>query len=68
MKSILVILLSCFVLSCNAGILPEQKYQATTKKVCILVYDSKLNKNVQKCRVTKIYKKYEGTPVPEKKK
>jgi len=42
--------------------------QPTTKKVCIMVYDSTLKKNVQKCRTIKIYKKYKGTPVPEKKK
>lgn len=81
MKSVLVILLSCFTLSCNADTLPEPKVETTiqlkkievvhvvkesTKKVCIMVYDSKLKKNVEKCRTIKIHKKYEGTPIPKK--
>ena len=77
MKSVLVILLSCFTLSCNAE--PKEEttiqlekievvhvVQAPTKKVCIMVYDYTLKKNVEKCRTVKIHKKYEGIPVPKK--
>ena len=80
MKSVLVILLSCFTLSCSADELPEPKIKTniqlekievvhvktSTKKVCIMVYDSTLKKNVEKCRTIKIHKKHEGRPVPKK--
>lgn len=37
-----------------------------TKKVCIKTTDAKTKKEVEKCRVTKIHEKHEGTKVPEK--
>ena len=37
-----------------------------TKKVCIKTTDPKTGKEVEKCRVTKIHEKHEGTVVPEK--
>jgi hypothetical protein len=39
---------------------PEQK------KVCIKVWDAKLNKEVEKCRTLKIHEKHEGNKVPTK--
>jgi hypothetical protein len=40
--------------------------EPTTKRVCITVTDGKTGKPVEKCRETKIHKKYEGTAVPTK--
>jgi hypothetical protein len=46
---------------------PEPEKTITHKKVCIKVYDSKLKKEVEKCKVIKTHKKYEGKKVPVKK-
>lgn len=40
--------------------------EPTTKRVCITITDGKTGKPVEKCRETKIHKKYEGTAVPTK--
>ena len=37
----------------------------TTKKSCIKIWDAKLNKEIEKCKVITIHKKYNGTPVPK---
>lgn len=44
----------------------EDKKEPETKKVCIKTTDAKTGKEVEKCRMTKIHEKHEGTKVPEK--
>jgi len=34
-----------------------------TKNVCITVYDSKLKKEVKKCKDVKLYQRYDGTKI-----
>ena len=43
----------------------EVKKETESKRVCIKVYDAKQQKEVEKCRVTKIFEKKEGTPIPK---
>ena len=43
----------------------EDSTTPKTKKACIKVWDAKLNKEVEKCKVIKIHKKYDGTTVPK---
>lgn len=38
----------------------------TQKRVCIMVWDAKLNKEVEKCRTITLHQKYQGTQVPLK--
>lgn len=54
----------------NAGSVVETpptapKEEPSEKRVCIKTYDAKEKKNVEKCRVVKIHKKYEGTVIPK---
>lgn len=46
--------------------LEEKKEQPQVERVCIMVYDGKLKKEVEKCRTMKIHEKFEGTKVPTK--
>lgn len=39
---------------------------AEAKRVCIKVYDSKQQKDVEKCKKVKIHEKHEGKTVPTK--
>jgi hypothetical protein len=56
MKKILLVVLTCFCASV---------YATETKKVC---HDKTVNgKTVPVCKMVKIHKKVDGTPVPEKK-
>jgi hypothetical protein len=81
MKKLLTVLaLSAFTVSCSAEsakpvavpVNTESKKGETnspeTKRVCIMVWDAKLNKEVEKCRIIKIREKHEGTAVPDGKK
>jgi hypothetical protein len=51
-------------LSWNNPALAEE-VKPVTKKVCIKTTDAKTKKEVEKCKVTKIHEKHEGTKVPE---
>lgn len=74
----LVFLFSLCATACNADPVPTPTVSAVTeapvekapevksKKVCIKVWDAKLNKEVEKCRTMKIHQKHEGTNVPTK--
>lgn len=44
----------------------DDKKTPETRRVCIMVYDAKLKAEVEKCRVMKIHKKFEGTKVPQR--
>lgn len=63
------LLLCLFMTSCNAEpqVKPTEieKQSLEKKKVCIQVYDAKLNKDVEKCRTLTIHKKYDGKIVPK---
>jgi hypothetical protein len=59
MKYLIVIMFSLFVTVVHA----ETKKE--TKKVCHDV--AKNGRIVKQCRIVKIHKKVEGTPIPEKK-
>lgn len=75
MKKILALLiLAISTVSCNADTTkaPEEnstpvveKKEPETKKVCIKVWDSKANKEIEKCKNIKIHEKHEGTKVPK---
>jgi hypothetical protein len=45
---------------------PETVVEPKVKRVCIMVYDAKEKKEVEKCRVIAIYEKHEGTPIPKR--
>jgi hypothetical protein len=49
----------------TAPAMAEEK-KPEEKKVCIKTKDAKTGKEVEKCKVTKIHEKHEGTKVPEK--
>lgn len=78
MKYILAFLLLAFstsVTACNTQEVTtpaepvkqeEKKKEPEVKRVCIWVYDVQQKKDVEKCRVTKIYEKKDGTPIPTK--
>lgn len=78
MKNLLVILcLSLSAVACNASTtttVPEtksaevavEKKEVEKKKVCINVWDAKLNKEIEKCKIIKIHEKHKGTVVPAK--
>jgi glutathione peroxidase-family protein len=68
MKTLLITLLTCLALTCNAAPKQEPAKDSEVKKACIMIYDAKLKKDVEKCRKIKTHKKFEGTAVPEKKK
>lgn len=38
--------------------------KAKRQQTCIMVWDSKQNKEIKKCKTIKIHKKYEGTAIP----
>lgn len=42
-----------------------EKKEVEQKKVCIKVWDAKLNKEVEKCKNMKIHEKHDGTKVPQ---
>ena len=44
---------------------PSKTKEPEVKRVCIWVYDAQQKKDVEKCRVTKIFEKREGTPIPK---
>jgi hypothetical protein len=44
----------------------EETKKPETKRVCIMVWDAKQNKEVEKCRTMKIHEKHEGNKVPTK--
>ncbi len=48
-------------------VIAEEK-KPEEKKVCIKTKDAKTGKEVEKCKVTKIHEKHEGTKVPDGKK
>lgn len=54
----------------NPALPPSQPPQAdkTPKRVCIMVWDAKQSKEVEKCRNMVVRKKYNGTAVPVNKK
>lgn len=76
MKSIIGLVLFCVVIMCSAC---ETKVEVPSverkevvqslepKKICVNVYDAKLDKEVEKCKMMNLHKKHEGTKVPEKK-
>ena len=67
MRAILAILMLVVTTACSAGQLTEEKPKVPeVKKVCINVWDAKLNKEVQKCKTMKVHQKHEGTAVPPK--
>ena len=47
-------------------VVEQKKDKPTTEEVCIMVFDGKLKKEVEKCRTMKIHDKFEGTKVPTK--
>ena len=57
----------CLISICSACNAEQPPAKQEKKKVCINVYDAKMNKEVEKCRTMKIHEKYEGTKVLEKK-
>lgn len=62
-KIIALIVASAFALPVMAA---EEVAKPETKKVCVKTTDAKTKKEVEKCKVTKVHKKHEGTKVPEK--
>ena len=50
--------------ACKVEEAPKPK-EPEVKRVCIMVYDAQQKKEVEKCRVTKIFEKKEGTPIPK---
>lgn len=60
MKKILALLVaSAFVMPVMAA----EEAKPETKKVCVKTTDPKTKKEVEKCKVTKVHKKHEGTKV-----
>lgn len=43
---------------------PNKVQAPVVTRVCINVWDAKLNREVRKCRTLKLHKKHEGTEVP----
>lgn len=64
MKTLLTSVLLAVGLLASPVMAEEKKPEQ--KKVCIKTTDPKTQKEVEKCRVTKIHEKHEGTKVPEK--
>ena len=65
MKNFVVVM--CLISICSACNAEQPTAKREKKKVCISVYDAKINKEVEKFRTMKIHEKYEGTKVLEKK-
>lgn len=66
MKKLLALLVaSAFVMPAMAA---DEPAKPESKKVCIKTTDPKTKKEVEKCKVTKIHQKHEGTAVPDGKK
>lgn len=42
----------------------QVQQQPEERRVCIMVYDARQRKDVEKCKTLKIHKKYEGTKIP----
>ena len=76
MKSIFLIFLISFLSTgCSADVVPQEpakvvepQVQPTVekKKKCIMVFDAKQNKEIEKCKVLSIHQKHDGTVVPKK--
>jgi hypothetical protein len=49
-------------------VMAAESAKPETKRVCIKTIDAKTKKEVEKCKVTKIHKKYDGTKVDGAKK
>lgn len=45
---------------------PLKSTEPETKRVCIKVYDVKEKREIEKCRVIKIYRPHEATPIPKR--
>ena len=68
MKTLLatfLIFVSTAVSACQTKEQPKPK-ETETRRVCIMVYDAKEKREVEKCRVIKIYQPHEGTPIPKR--
>ncbi len=44
----------------------EEVKKPETKRVCVMVWDAKQSKEIEKCRTMKIHEKHDGTKVPTK--
>ena len=62
-KVLALLVAAAFVMPVMAA---DEPAKPETKKVCIKTTDPKTKKEVEKCKVTKIHQKHEGTKVPEK--
>lgn len=66
MKALLASMFVAVGLLATPAMAEEKKPEE--KKVCIKTKDAKTGKEVEKCKVTKIHEKHEGTKVPDGKK
>ena len=55
-----------YLLAVTIGICALTAQAVETKKVCVKQLDAKTKKEVEVCKVIKVHKKLEGTPVPKK--
>lgn len=55
-----------YLLALTIGVFALTAQAAETKRVCVKQLDQKTKKEVEVCKVIKVHKKLEGTPVPKK--
>lgn len=55
-----------YLLAIAIGVFSLNAQAAETKKVCVKQLDVKTKKEVEVCKIIKVHKKLEGTPVPKK--
>lgn len=60
----LLLAVSTATMACKVEEAAKPK-EPETKRVCIKVYDAQQKKEVEKCKVTQIFEKKEGTPIPK---
>lgn len=60
----LLVVVSTSAIACKVDEQAKTK-EPETKRVCIMAYDAQQKKEVEKCRLTKIFEKKEGTPIPK---
>lgn len=66
MKSLLALVVAAAFTT--MAVAADEPVKPETKKVCIKTTDPKTKKEVEKCKVTKVHQKHEGTTVPDGKK